>query len=1181
MWKDDENGITRRGRRRRSSEYVAHPAQANDEQDTMASHGVPGEADASRLKRLWWQRDDCEESTSKGSEQSISTSNEEHARPTVDTRAIANQERARQASEGTAGSSQSPSIRSPAAAFLSTMNDMLASPSPSSFSGPSAWSPPSRGYSLSPTRSDAFHQQYSSMPDTLAASLPASTSSGSTGTAGNFGLAGAAAQLYNSIQDSPSLKSMSSYSGHHNRKVKSDDEGARIGPGGRYLLGKTIGFGGFSTVREAWDLGESVTDAHVESGDATDWHRVAVKIVYSSEEQKRKSHQEAKDTGDPDEERTNELKLWRSLPSHPNLLPLLYHEQIRLEDRVASGADTTVNFLVMPFCEGNLLTYVRTAGSLTDPKTASSSRSGSTTGAALERSASTRSAKDAKNADVLANVATQMRYARTGSGFIPHLHRSTAVGDRVVSAPLSVILNRSSSLAASPASNYPSPPSAPGTLLRSGSVRARAAQASTSRGLPMQVARDVICQITEAILCLHHKAGVLHGDLKLENVLGQQWLAHNAPSRSSSTEGTDEAGMGEGQSPIGERKEQQVADLLETSTSATVCWRVADFGLARKVTSRLELDHGPHDDNGPPLAALGRRAAHPAALLGGGVRRHSSGGGSSSQNRSHGGSLAYAAPEVFVIPDTDDGDDVSPYASDMWAFGCIVYALFAGRLPFADAFEPRLQSKIAQGRWDMPHRLRRRGRRDGDTKHDEGSANRSYSFGTFAHTRHQTAQPSPFTSLASDAAAGGAIDMSASMPSLPVREAAASSANLSHSTSNQSVMIADDSALLDSAAGVDDEDPSSDVDDTVDVDLDGSSKDRVAIRTILRGLLEPDARKRWTVRQLAGIPWISGRGDAQTENLEAVDAVPVLAASMDRVPAADYDESRQDPLASSTDKDIPPNFEGDLSRPAKSLVHITIPENSTPIEEDDVREMSVHNDEEIGRGRALRRGRLDDEVERSKPIDIDRSKSRSRSRVRDDSPSWGLDMPHHGGGFSWRQQPQSPVHEFQRHNSAAQSDSRSRPSSSARSSSVDIHSGRGRSSYGRNGGDGSSTGNGSSSSGRGGSRSRSRGRRADLDLIMPQLSLHRTVTSGNAGQGQHSSGTDGESREGSPAPTALQQDNHQAARSSIWKSPMRARDRLTSLMGTARSSSRDRHQTPESEGVSTPGSAASGKRRGE
>ncbi|WVN89918.1 uncharacterized protein L203_105148 [Cryptococcus depauperatus CBS 7841] len=65
-------------------------------------------------------------------------------------------------------------------------------------------------------------------------------------------------------------------------------------------------------------------------------------------------------------------------------------------------------------------------------------------------------------------------------------------------------------------------------------------------------------------------------------------------------------------------------------------------------------------------------------------------------------SLPYAPPELLRAPPSR-----ASLAQDMWAVGIILHALLTSRLPFVDAFDPRLQMKILRGSWEEPPNLGR------------------------------------------------------------------------------------------------------------------------------------------------------------------------------------------------------------------------------------------------------------------------------------------------------------------------------------------------------------------------------------------------------------------------------------------------------------------------------------------
>ncbi|KAI0793342.1 kinase-like domain-containing protein [Abortiporus biennis] len=209
--------------------------------------------------------------------------------------------------------------------------------------------------------------------------------------------------------------------------------------------------------------------------------------------------------------------------------------------------------------------------------------------------------------------------------------------------------------------------------------------------LPQDDVGMMFRQVVRGLRYMHEVVGYVHGDLKLENVL------------------VDEMG---------------------------VC-RIGDFGMARKigeydnddVSAVAEVIASPQADEPRDQAfertrslrvpntsarSRNRQASGIPVHLSmikhfSGPRHRTSSPLPSSNEVPHvlpnptyqQGSLPYAAPELLLPQSTIHYPRPNP-AQDIWALGVMLYTLLTGRLPFNDAFEPRLQMKILHGVYDMP-----------------------------------------------------------------------------------------------------------------------------------------------------------------------------------------------------------------------------------------------------------------------------------------------------------------------------------------------------------------------------------------------------------------------------------------------------------------------------------------------
>ncbi|KAL7410426.1 kinase-like domain-containing protein, partial [Mrakia frigida] len=171
--------------------------------------------------------------------------------------------------------------------------------------------------------------------------------------------------------------------------------------------------------------------------------------------------------------------------------------------------------------------------------------------------------------------------------------------------------------------------------------------------------------VVEGLRWLHKEEGVVHGDLKAENVL------------------IDAEGR---------------------------C-RIADFGLANPSPS-------PSKPKPKPTYAPNLSSVHRAHTISSPHPRLASSPFPSSRQQQQQqqqqrppspptfppGSLPYASPELLRPPShsSHGPSPISP-AQDIWSLGVLLFFLLtSGTLPFQDAFEPRLQMKIVRGLWELP-----------------------------------------------------------------------------------------------------------------------------------------------------------------------------------------------------------------------------------------------------------------------------------------------------------------------------------------------------------------------------------------------------------------------------------------------------------------------------------------------
>ena len=370
-----------------------------------------------------------------------------------------------------------------------------------------------------------------------------------------------------------------------------------------------------------------------------------------------------------------EILIWSQLQIHPHIMPLLdFYES------------DFASFIFMPLCSGNLLQYVKEYGRGGPKSPEQFVTSSNFPSAALTFGSSPR----AQRADT--------------SRSPPESSSSTSGVGRSVS-----ISSNSST------SNKPH---------RSSSIRLRhpGEVAKGGAGLSPDRIRPIFAQIVSGLRYLHHDAKITHKDIKLENILldrdGSTFRisdfgsAHSAAAhdRHEASNPRHWRAKMDPKSKRGHALSHGDAQMMITGITASAANSTGWSSLGEAATLlEASLDSStptghmpsppyfslssstPSDDSRPSLSTRrSQKHAVPASLS------HMP----PSFGHENAGSLQYTSPEQIRSP-----APLTDTSVDIWALGCVLYAMIDGTLPFDDGFEPRLRVNIIKGKWKLPSAL--------------------------------------------------------------------------------------------------------------------------------------------------------------------------------------------------------------------------------------------------------------------------------------------------------------------------------------------------------------------------------------------------------------------------------------------------------------------------------------------
>ncbi|RLP63061.1 hypothetical protein L150_01769 [Candida albicans Ca529L] len=249
-------------------------------------------------------------------------------------------------------------------------------------------------------------------------------------------------------------------------------------------------------------------------------------------------------------------------------------------------------------------------------------------------------------------------------------------------------------------------------------------------------------QIVQALLYMHEEKGIVHGDLKLENVLverekgnckmilcdfGMSRVYSSRISRKSSKRHIHYKGNNK-LSIDGDLEDT----LMMRSRSSNIEFRKPYFGGDSPSSRKLDFDirddsrvglanffraHGPSMQSIHLTPVVSENGHSPSDGYFDITNKNDNGGNNdkpmfsryqqvcndgkeehgidSGLPHSHIGSLPYASPEILQPSPPPLGP-----SADVWAFGVLMYAMIVGRLPFQHHYEPRLRAIIASGKFN-------------------------------------------------------------------------------------------------------------------------------------------------------------------------------------------------------------------------------------------------------------------------------------------------------------------------------------------------------------------------------------------------------------------------------------------------------------------------------------------------